>query len=194
MAKGKYQEWLTEEGLLQLGAWARDGLTDEQIANNIGVSRSTLDVWKKKYPDISDTLKKNKDVVDIEVENKLFKRAMGYSYTEDEYMVVEMEDEEYFDELEKHMKIFQYDNPEATDQDIAKERLTFSKYKKVLTKQKTKEVVPDTTAQIFWLKNRKPYEWRDKQVLEHDGSLGIHNPLSNLTEDELRRLANETDG
>ena len=31
----------------------------------------------------------------------------------------------------------------------------------VLTKTVTKEVIPDTTAQIFWLKNRKKAEWRD---------------------------------
>jgi hypothetical protein len=35
-----------------------------------------------------------------------------------------------------------------------------------------KEVAPDTTAQIFWLKNRLPGEWRDKQVLEHGGTDG----------------------
>jgi hypothetical protein len=32
---------------------------------------------------------------------------------------------------------------------------------------------PDTTAAIFWLKNRKPGEWRDKQELEHTGSVTI---------------------
>ena len=42
MAKGKYQEWLTEDGLTKLEAWARDGLTDEQIAKNIGIKRPTL--------------------------------------------------------------------------------------------------------------------------------------------------------
>lgn len=78
----KYTEWLTKEGLLKIEGWARDGLTDEQIAENIGVSRSTLNDWKKKYPDISDTLKKGKDVVDRQVENALFKRAIGYEYTE----------------------------------------------------------------------------------------------------------------
>lgn len=46
MAKGKYEQWLTEEGLLQLEAWARNGLTDEQIAANIGISRSTLNDGK----------------------------------------------------------------------------------------------------------------------------------------------------
>ena len=32
---------------------------------------------------------------------------------------------------------------------------------------------PNTTALIFWLKNRKPREWRDKQELEHSGNLGV---------------------
>jgi hypothetical protein len=31
---------------------------------------------------------------------------------------------------------------------------------------------PDTTAAIFWLKNRKPTEWRDKQDVEHTGPNG----------------------
>ena len=58
MAKGKYQEWLTPEGLLKIEGWARDGLTDEQIATNIGISRDTLYRWKNEYSDISDTLKR----------------------------------------------------------------------------------------------------------------------------------------
>ena len=58
--KGKYKEWLTEEGLLQLEAWERDGLTDEQFAANMGIGYSTLQTWKSKYQDIQDTLKKGK--------------------------------------------------------------------------------------------------------------------------------------
>lgn len=46
MAKGKYQEWLELEGLLKLEGWARDGLTDEQISSNMGITTSTLYVWK----------------------------------------------------------------------------------------------------------------------------------------------------
>lgn len=56
--KGKYEYWLTPDGLILLEGWARDGLTDEQIASNCGVSRSTLADWKVKYKDISDTLKR----------------------------------------------------------------------------------------------------------------------------------------
>lgn len=41
----------------------------------------------------------------------------------------------------------------------------------VETKRVIKEVVPDVTAQIFWLKNRKPDIWRDKRNLEVARSL-----------------------
>ena len=68
MAKGKYEYWLTPEGLLKLEGWARDGLTDEQIAQNIRISRETLYAWKKKYPDISDALKRGKrSIPDAEI-------------------------------------------------------------------------------------------------------------------------------
>ena len=78
MAKGKYEYWLTPEGLLKLEGWARDGLTDEQIAQNMAIGYSTLQTWKMKYQDIRDTLKRGKEVVDLQVENALLKRALGY--------------------------------------------------------------------------------------------------------------------
>lgn len=53
MAKGKYQEWLTPDGITRLEAWARDGLTDEQIAAKMGISTKTLYEWKKTYSNIS---------------------------------------------------------------------------------------------------------------------------------------------
>jgi len=42
-----------------------------------------------------------------------------------------------------------------------------------ITKIVTKEVQPDTTAQIFWLKNRRPEAWRDKQEVEHSGTMKL---------------------
>lgn len=120
MAKGKYHEWLSEDGLIKIQGWARDGLIDEQIAHNMGITTKTLYEWKNKYGEISEALKKGKEVIDRQVENALLKRALGYAYDETTY-----EDG-------------------------------------VETKRVKKEVAPDTTAQIFWLKNRKPAEWRDK--------------------------------
>ncbi|GKV70268.1 transposase [Sporosarcina sp. NCCP-2716] len=159
--KGKYHDWLTNEGLLTLEGWARDGLIDEQIAHNIGISRSTLNDWKLKYPDISDALKRGKEVVDRQVENALLKNALGFQY----------------DEVTRE---------NVWDEDKQVHRMT-------VTKVVTKEVKPDTTAQIFWLKNRKPNEWRDKRDIEHSGTVQNNVDLSALSVEELRNLANIDD-
>lgn len=82
MAKGKYEKWLEPEGLTLLEGWARDGLTDEQIAHNCGITAKTLYEWKNKYGEICEALKKGKEVVDLEVENALLKRALGYTVKE----------------------------------------------------------------------------------------------------------------
>lgn len=80
--KGKYEYWISPDGLLLIEGWARDGLSKEQIARNIGCSRDTLNEWEKKFPDISDALKKGREVVVREVENALIKRAKGYDIEE----------------------------------------------------------------------------------------------------------------
>ena len=82
MAKGKYEYWLTPEGLLLIEGWARDGLSKEQIARNIGIRRETLIQWEKQFPNISNSLKKGREVVIREVENALIKRAKGYEVEE----------------------------------------------------------------------------------------------------------------
>ncbi|RDW17034.1 hypothetical protein CWR48_15650 [Oceanobacillus arenosus] len=189
MARGKYQQWLTEEGLTKLEGWARDGLTDEQIASNMGISRSTLNEWKKKYSVISDTLKRGKEVVDRQVENALLKRALGYEYTEKKYEQVKMSQEEYYARQQVSVNRFKLENPEATLEDIRVAELSVSPYKSVLVEEKTKEVSPDTTAQIFWLKNRKPTDWRDKKETELSGSMNVNNPYEGLTTEELRKIA-----
>lgn len=80
-AKGKYHKWLDNEGLILLEGWARAGLTDEQIARNMGISPVTLYDYKNKYPKISNALKKGKEVVDYAVENALLKQAIGGNVT-----------------------------------------------------------------------------------------------------------------
>lgn len=120
----KYTYWLTEEGLLLIEGWARDGLTDKQIASNIGINETTLNRWKKDHLPIMQVLKESKEIADRQVENALHKNALGFYYEED--MVTNQGDV-----------------------------VRVKKYSK-----------PNTTAQIFWLKNRKPANWRDKQEIE----------------------------
>ena len=77
----KYEYWLTEDGLILLEGWARDGLTDETIADKCGISTSTLYDWKKKHLEISEALKKGKEIVDFEVENALLNEALSGNVT-----------------------------------------------------------------------------------------------------------------
>lgn len=137
--RGKYEDWLTEDGLLKVQGWARDGLSNEQIAHNIGINKDTLYEWQKRFSDFSDALKKGKEVVDREVENAMLKRALGYEY----------------DEVTQEP---------VTDKDTGITEMR-------VTKRVTKQIVPDVTAQIFWLKNRKPEEFRDKRDVELSGSV-----------------------
>ena len=138
MAKSKVIEWLTEEGLLLLQAWSRDGLTYEQIAKNIGICRDTLNEWKNNYPDIFDALKKGRQVADIEVENALFRKANGYTV-----------------EVKKTFKVRRIEYDENTGKKIRE-------YEELATGFDEVHIPADTTAQIFWLKNRKPEEWKDR--------------------------------
>lgn len=128
LAKGKYQKWLLKENLLLLEGWARDGLTDEQIAKNMGISAKTLWDWKNKHSNICNALKKGKEVVDCEVENALLSSALE----------------------------------------------------------------GNTTAQIFWLKNRRPDKWRDKQKEETDTTAlnKLDNILKEIKDDALRSTKN----
>lgn len=111
-----------------LEGWAREGLTEEQIAHNMGINVKTLWDWKNRFAPICNALKRGKAPVDFEVENALLKKALGYTY-------------------------------EEVTEDV--ETLTNGK-QRTLKRTVTKIVPPDTTAAIFWLKNRKPTQWRDR--------------------------------
>ncbi|WP_433912352.1 helix-turn-helix domain-containing protein [Staphylococcus sp. LKG3-3] len=152
MAKRKLlEEWTTPDNLLRVQGWARDGLTMEQIAYNIGITKNTLYRWQDRDSDFLNALKVNRDAADREVENALFKNAIGFHYTEQQVT----------------------DTGDVVD---------VEKYSK-----------PNTTAQIFWLKNRKPAQWRDKQNIEHDGSINQSIDLSNVSDKDLEKLANMSD-
>ena len=124
-------------------------MTEPQIAQNMGIAMSTLTEWKNRFPAIAATIKKGKEPVDIQVENALLRRALGYDY------------EETITEVEE---------------------LGNGKTKKHVRKV-TRHVAPDTTAQIFWLKNRKPKQRRDKM----ENTVGIEtedlSPLVELLKD-----------
>ncbi|WMJ79550.1 helix-turn-helix domain-containing protein [Clostridium sp. MB40-C1] len=167
MAKSKY-ETNVKDKLILIEGWARNGLTDEQIAKNLGISKTTFYKYIKEHNELSERLKKGKEVIDFEVENALLKRALGYEY----------------EEVTRERKV-----KKDARGNIMVNIHGLPCYEMVVTKTIKKEVNPDTTAQIFWLKNRKPKEWRDKQDIEHSGGVEVNNPYKKLSTEELKKLA-----
>lgn len=104
MAKSKWEQ--VKDKLILVEGWARDGLTNQQIASNLGIGETTFYKIISEHPEVSEVLKKGKEVVDYEVENALLKNALE----------------------------------------------------------------GNITAQIFWLKNRKPKQWKDKVDIESEAN------------------------
>lgn len=119
---------------------AKYGLTDKQMADSLNITEQTINNWKSANTEFFESLKSIKAQSDVQVTESLFKRAIGYVYSE-------------------------------TTQEVDHEgNLNISK---IVTKQQA----PDTTAQIFWLKNRQPDKWRDKQEIEHSGEMTVNTEL-----------------
>lgn len=79
-------EWLEDDKLMLLEAWARD-YTKTEIAERIGIHPSTLNWWENHYKPIKNALKAGAEIVDYRVENALLKSALGYTTTEIEVTV-----------------------------------------------------------------------------------------------------------
>lgn len=100
----KYKDWLNNEALEQLEEWATNGLTDEQISKNINISKSTYYLWKDKYIEFSDAIKRGQKFSNYEVENALYKRALGYQVEEEIKIKTKYKDGSEVIEIKKHKK------------------------------------------------------------------------------------------
>jgi len=114
---------------------AKTGLTDKQMAGELGITEKTLNNWKNAHEEFLLSLKRGKEEPDSKVEDALYQRALGYSHPED--------------------KIFNQNGVPLVVPTI-------------------KHYPPDPTAIIFWLKNRRPDKWRDKQEIEHSGDMSVN--------------------
>ena len=145
----KFDQWLTEEGLLRIQGWARDGLTDKDIAKNMRVGYTSIREWKKKFPEIAEALRIGKDSADRIVENALYKSACGYTV-----------------KVRKPVKVKQIDYDPETGRKVCESET----WKMVEEEQ---HYPAQVTAQIFWLKNRKPDQWREKNDVALGPSNGV---------------------
>lgn len=145
----KYDQWLTREGLLRIQGWARDGLTEKDIAKNMRVSPASLREWKHRFEEIGEALKEGKDSADRVVENALYKSACGYTVT-----------------IRKPVKLKTIEYDPETGKKIRD-------VEKVVAVEEQLHFPAQVTAQIFWLKNRKPAQWRDKTEVQTAPTNGV---------------------
>lgn len=133
MAKSKIDEVLNS--LKEIEQWASDGLSQGQIAHNLGIGRSTLEKYKKQNIEIMNSLKKGQRRSNQEVENALFKKATGYEVEEVQAYKVK---ETYYDDK----------NNKCTKE-------------KIETVTVKRSYPPDLAAIKFWLMNRNRKEWSE---------------------------------
>lgn len=194
MARAEYKKWLEPDNLTRLRSWARDGLTNEQIAKKIGVRRQTISEWSKKYPDIADALKKGKEVVDSEIEDSLISVMKKHTITTTQYKMVKKDDFNLKAERSKFANIYKLDHPNATKNEILIATAeNVEVYEKIPISKTVTEVDPNTSAIIFWLKNRRPDVYRD-QTFQKLNEAQARKAIAeaNISEKQLKALE-ETD-
>ena len=122
MAKTTYKDWEAEEKILLLQGWARNGLTNEQIASNMDIVVSTLWEWRKKSSKIANALKIGKDEADIQVENALYKAALKGNTTAMIFWLKNRRSKEWRDKIQQEITTesavkLVIDNNELSDTD-----------------------------------------------------------------------------
>lgn len=159
MPAGRKQKYNKETFPLLAEKYAREGLSDEQIAKNLGIATGTLYDYKNKFPEFSEALKRGKQPVDFEVENALLKRALGY-------------------DVDETVKIMNIVNGAPVVKEV---RVT------------TKHIQPDVGAIAFWLKNRVPERWKERQTVSFDNGFFDDVGAEKLKEiaDDFKKAANK---
>lgn len=70
-----FEKLISEDGLQMLYERSREGLTDEQISSEIGITSKTLYKWMKKAPEIRDKLQEGRRKVTVRVEDAFYSRC-----------------------------------------------------------------------------------------------------------------------
>lgn len=190
MVQAKYKQWLDTDNLTKLRSWARGGLKDTQIAQNMGINVGTLYKWKNKYSEIGEALKKGKEVVDAEIEENLISTMKKHTLKTTTYAMVKKDEMVLKAERTKFMNMYKLDHPEATQNEIfiaAAENVDV--YERIAQRQVVTEVDPNVSSMIFWLKNREPDKYRDqtfKKLNEAQARKAIAE--ANISEKQLKAL------
>lgn len=125
------------------------GATDASLADFFNVHVDTIYEWKNVHPEFSESIKKGKYAADAVIANSLYEKAKGVRISKQVAIKLTTKRPVLNKDGEPTRQMEQTEEIEIVDVE--------------------EDVPPDTTAAIFWLKNRQPKEWRDKQIVEHEG-------------------------
>lgn len=104
-----------------------------------------------------------KEVVDRKVEDSLLQRALETEIVEKKYKVVDRDADVIDVERRRFRNQYKLDHPEVTKKEISDAAiLAISTRKRIQIYVTHKQNAPDVGAATFWLKNRKPEEYRDQ--------------------------------
>lgn len=166
-ASKTWREWNTPENLKVLEGWARDGLTNAQIAKNIGISLSGLYKWKKEHVEFLEAFKKGKAVVDVELENALYKSAIGAVSKTTTYKMVKLDENVLKAKRARYAMNYRNDHPDASKEEATIAALEkVPTYERIAISEVEKHLPPNTGALMFLLKNRLPEKYREKTYQE----------------------------
>ncbi len=158
-----YESLKISTKLEQVKEWKLNGATNKQIAKNLGISVSSFCEYLNKYPEFRQAIEKGKEVMADEIENALFKSAVGYNYIK---------------KIPFKAKKIIYD-PETNKK--------ISETEEIIYGETEEHVPPQAIPGIFMIKNLMPDKYKDK--IEHEQNININvNKLDALTNDDLLKI------
>lgn len=137
----------------EIETWLKAGSTNDEIIKMLGISKNTYYTYLKKYREFADLLKNNRKAKVMEIKNALFKRAVGFKYTETTKTVEQVD---FDDNVIKILSEAGVDVLSLTEPIVTK------------TKTSIKQALPDPASCMILLKHwDKEEEWtNDPQTLK----------------------------
>ena len=118
------------------------GTTDRDLCLLFNISPQTIDNWKKTHPEFFLALMRGKQEADLNVAEAMYRNATGYDYYEEQ--AVKLRETSYVGGKVSNVR----------------------EYVEIVMVKRHQPA--DTTAQIFWLKNRRPDLWRDVKRIDSE--------------------------
>lgn len=166
-SRTSWKQWYSPENLELVEGWARDGLSDEQIAKNIGISVPTLYNWKKTHLEFLKSFKKGKQVVNVELENALFKKAIGAKTTTTTYRVSKVDENVLKARRLRYADKYMEDHPDADKKEaLIAATENVDTHEKIVWSIVENQLPPDVGALMFLMKNRMPEKYREQSYQE----------------------------